>query len=233
MREAEASTRDLIVVDDFYAQPERLRDMAVKSRYAEISATDYPGYASQLRLETKAIERSFSGLIGVPLLVDRERFTWGGFRFITAESGTRPVVHADVAADWAGMVYLTPDCDASAGTGLYRHKATGFSGPPTDRQARALGYCDAAEFDDRVIRPDKADLSKWELARAIEPVFNRLVLFRGGTKYHAPLGGCGDGPETARLTHIFFFNERPGRPTRSVALPVAETGAHRLGGANP
>lgn len=193
--------------------------MALRSRYAEISATDYPGYASQLRLETDAIERSFSKLIGSPLLIDRERFTWGGFRFITAASGSRPVVHADVAADWAGMVYLTPNCDMTTGTGLYRHKATGFNGPPTDRQARALGFCDAGEFDDQVIRPDKADMSKWEVRRVIEPVFNRLVLFRGSHNYHAPIAGCGDGPETARLTHIFFFNERPGRTVRTVAVP--------------
>lgn len=213
------SAQDIIIVDDFYAHPMKLREMALKSRYAEISATDYPGYASQMRLETDAIEQSFSKLIGTPLLIDRERFTWGGFRFITEESGSKPVVHADVAADWAGMVYLTPNCDMSLGTGLYQHKSSGFTGPPTDREARALGFCDAAEFDDRVIRPDKADLSKWELRRMIEPVFNRLVLFRGGDNYHAPLSGCGDSPETARLTHIFFFNERPGRAVCPVAIP--------------
>lgn len=216
-------TQDVIIVDDFYAQPLKLREMALKSRYAEITATDYPGYASQMRLETKALERSFSKLISAPLLIDRERFTWGGFRFITAESGAKPIVHADVAADWAGMVYLTPDCDMATGTGLYRHKATGFTGPPTDREARALGFCDTSDFDDKVIRPDKADLSKWEVRRVVKPVFNRLVLFRGGDNYHAPLAGCGDGPETARLTHIFFFNERPGRVMRSVAVPSPGT----------
>lgn len=214
-------TPDVIIVEDFYAQPLKLREMALKSRYADISATDYPGYASRVRLETKALARSFSRLIGPQLLIDRERFTWGGFRFITAESGSRPIVHADVAADWAGMVYLTPDCDMATGTGLYRHKATGLAGPPTDREARVLGFCDAAEFDDRVIRPDKGDLSKWEVWRVVEPVFNRLVLFRGSDNYHAPLAGCGDGPETARLTHIFFFNVRPGRRVRSVAVPSA------------
>lgn len=216
-------TPDVIIVDNYYREPHRLREMALQSRYAEISATDYPGYASQLRLETTALERSFAKLVGAPALIDRSRFTWGGFRFITAQSGARPVVHADVAADWAGMVYLTPDCDLGAGTGLYRHRQTGFDGPPTDRQARALGFCDAAQFDDMVIRPDKADLSKWDLRRAIEPVFNRLVLFRGGDNYHAPVAGCGDGPENARLTHIFFFNERPHRPSEQIRLPCHGT----------
>lgn len=223
--------RDLIIVEDFYAQPMRLREMALRSRFAEISATDYPGYASQLCLATPAVERSFAKLIGAPLQIDRKRFTWGGFRFVTEASGLKPIVHADVAADWAGMVYLTPCCEMSTGTGLYRHKATGFQGPPTDREARALGFCDASEFDDDVIRPDKADLSKWELRHVIEPVFNRLVLFRGGDNYHAPIAGCGDGPETARLTHIFFFNERPARTLRAVVVASAGTrGPALLGG---
>jgi hypothetical protein len=224
-------TQDLIIVDDFYAQPLRVRELACKSRYAEISATDYPGFGSEVRLETEALEMSFSKLIGAPLLIDRKRFTWGGFRFITAESGLRPIVHADAAADWAAMIYLTPNCDVAAGTGLYRHKATGFTGPPTDRQARALGFCDASEFDDKVIRPDKADLSKWEVVCVVEPVFNRLVLFRGGANYHAPLAGCGDGPETARLTHTFFFNERPIRKVRSVVPCAGTRESQRDGGA--
>ncbi len=218
-------TDNIIIVDDYYANPLKLREMALRSQYAKISATDYPGYASKLSIETKSLEDSFAKLIGAPLLLDKERFTWGGFRFITTESGSKPIVHADVAADWAGMVYLTPDCNPLTGTGLYRHKASGFVGPPTDRQSRALGFCDASEFDDKVIRPDKADLTKWELTTAVEPLFNRLVLFRGGENYHAPLGGCGDTPDTARLTHIFFFNERPHRAIRKTRLETSETEA--------
>jgi len=58
-----------------------------------------------------------------------------------------------------------------------------------------------------VARRDMADLDKWELVRQVGPVYNRLVLFRGCEMYHAPLGGIGDSPRTARLTHNFFFNE--------------------------
>lgn len=209
----------VIIVDDFYTKPDAVRARALKSEYANIEATDYPGYASRLRLETSALEKSISDLIGADLNIDSARFTWGGFRFITAESGAAPKVHADVAVDWAGMIYLTPGVPMSAGTAFFRHKKTGFTGPPTDREARALGYSDASEFDDKVIRPDKADLSKWEQVARIGPVYNRLILFRGGDFYHAPMGGYGDGPENARLTHIFFFNEKPhpGDPVHRVA----------------
>lgn len=209
----------VIIVDDFYTSPDAVRARALTSEYANIEPTDYPGYASRLRLEAASLEQTISSLIGAELNIDSARFTWGGFRFITAASGSAPKVHADVAVDWAGMVYLTPDAPMAAGTALFRHRATGFTGPPSDREARALGFADASEFDDRIIRRDKADLSKWEQIARIGPVYNRLILFRGGECYHAPMGGCGSGPTDARLTHIFFFNEKPhpGNPVHRVA----------------
>lgn len=209
----------VIIVDNFYGKPEGVREFALEAHYADISPTDYPGFASKQTIDSATLAQRFEELIGSPLNVDSSRFTWGGFRFITADSGSRPKVHADVAVDWAGMVYLTPDAPMSSGTAFYRHKATGLESPPTDRQARAWGYADAAEFDDKVIRADKADLTKWEQIGHVGPVFNRLVLFRGAEFYHAPLGGCGTDTETARLTHIFFFNVLPTLPAG--AYPVA------------
>ncbi len=199
----------VVIVDDFYANPDAVRRRALASDYANIEPTDYPGFASRLVLEVDALKRAFSDVLGTDLYVDDIRFTWGGFRSITVDTGSRPKVHADTAIDWAGMVYLTPGLPPSAGTGLYRHRASGFTSPPTDREARALGYADASEFEDQVIQPDKADLSKWEEIGRIAPVYNRLVLFRGGEQYHAPLAGHGSSPGNGRLTHNFFFNEMP------------------------
>ncbi|MFK0017396.1 DUF6445 family protein [Streptomyces sp. NPDC091027] len=212
MREA------VIVVDNFYVNPGAVRARALQSHYADISPTDYPGFGSRMTIDAPSLRRRFAELVGGELNVDTERFTWGGFRFITEESGRGSKVHADTAVDWAGMVYLTPDAPASAGTGFFRHRESGLDTPPTDRQARALGYCDAAQFDDMVIRQDKADPGKWELLDQVAPVYNRLVLFRGGERYHAPLGGCGDSAATARLTHIFFFNvvPHPGIPAHRI-----------------
>ncbi|GAB2616513.1 hypothetical protein GCM10027168_56170 [Streptomyces capparidis] len=208
----------VIVVDDFYAKPEAVRAKALSSRFGRIEPSEYPGFVSRLVIESRSLEQVFTGLIGAELKVERGRFTWGGFRYITEKSGQSAVVHADTAVDWAGMVYLTPDAPMSAGTAFFRHRPTGLSSPPTDREARALGYADAREFDDRVIRPDRADPSRWEQIARIGPVYNRLILFRGCKHYHAPMGGFGDSPETARLTHMFFVNELP--PVGAVAHEV-------------
>jgi hypothetical protein len=54
---------------------------------------------------------------------------WGGdytgsFQYTTAAD--RSWIHADSTTDWAAVCYLTPDAPVSAGTGIFRHKKTGW-----------------------------------------------------------------------------------------------------------
>ncbi|QSB17011.1 hypothetical protein JQS43_12510 [Natronosporangium hydrolyticum] len=198
----------LVVVDGFYADPDAVRQLALNSAFNSADRYNYPGWQSNKALRTDALQARIEGILGRGIDVDPDRLTWGGFRLITDETGERTKVHADSAVDWAGMVYLTPDAPSSAGTGFFRHRETGRERPPTDREARRLGFADADEFEERVVRRDMADLSKWEIVSWVGPTYNRLVLFRGCEFYHAPLGGLGDRPANARLTHNFFFNER-------------------------
>jgi len=196
----------VIVVDDFYANPDKVRAHALSTDYADITPTDYPGLQSKLSLRADALTTAFNELVRARICTDAARFTWGGFRCITKATGEGAKVHADIGIDWAAMVYLTPNAPMEAGTGFFRHRETGFEGPPSDRQARALGFRDAADFDDKIIRRDMGDPSTWELTSLVGPVYNRLVLFRGCRLYHAPLAGCGDDAASGRLTHNFFFN---------------------------
>jgi hypothetical protein len=197
----------LIVVDDFYADPDSVRQAALRNDFRSASRYNYPGWQSSKALRTDALKTAFERIIGARIAVDADRLTWGGFRVITEETGRATKVHADTAVDWAGMVYLSPDAPPSAGTGFFRHIETGFPRPPADRVARGMGHADADAFEEAVARRDMADLDKWELTDWVAPVYNRLVLFRGCEFYHAPLGGFGDHPANARLTHNFFFNE--------------------------
>lgn len=198
----------LIVVDDFYADPDAVRHSALSSRFRSAGRLNYPGWQSDKSLHSEALREVFAALVGTPIDVDADRYTWGGFRLITEETGRHVKVHADTGVDWAGMVYLTPDAPMRAGTGFFRHREHGLSGPPSDAEARAMGFADATAFERDVARRDMADLSRWELESSVGPVYNRLVLFRGCELYHAPLAGIGDDPQTARLTHNFFFDEK-------------------------
>jgi hypothetical protein len=214
----------LIVVDDFYADPAAVRDFCFRTcRFRSAERYNYPGWEGHKGANPPELEKALASIVGGDIEVDDERFTWGGFRLITEESGRNPAVHADSGADWAGLVYLTPDAPASGGTGLFRHRATGLESPPTDAQARSLGFSDADTFDREVIRPQKCDQDAWELISWVAPIYNRLLLFRGRECYHAPLAGFGSTAERARLTHNFFFNDAP-RPGFSSHLAGHGTG---------
>ncbi|GDY33851.1 DUF6445 family protein [Gandjariella thermophila] len=198
----------LYVVDNFYKDPDKVRAFALSSSFLSAGRYNYPGWQSARALSGDALAAAFGRIIHEHVQPDPDRYTWGGFRVITEETGAMTKVHADTAVRWAAMVYLTPGIADDAGTGFFRHRETGLFGPPTDAQAREMGYADANEFEERVARRDMADLDRWELVSHVAPEYNRLVIFRGSRQYHAPLSGAGSRAGDARLTQNFFFNTR-------------------------
>ncbi|WP_189158746.1 DUF6445 family protein [Lentzea pudingi] len=197
----------MIVVDDFYDNADAVRESALDSSFISMGKYNYPGWQADKALSSEALWDRLELLIGAPL--EREvSGAFGAFRLISEETGSKTKVHADSASDWAALVYLTPDAPPSCGTGFYRHRPSGFFGPPTDEQAHAFGSADAEEFDSEVCRPDMADKAKWDLVGQVGPVYNRFVAFRGRELFHAPMGGCGVEPNECRLTQIFFFDEK-------------------------
>jgi len=202
------SSRKIITVDGFYSDPDAVRNMALKLDYRSGAKYNYPGYQATRSAGTGKLGVAFEKLVGKPLAIDPQRFTFGGFRIVTDQTGMMPKVHADSAVDWAAIIYLTPNAQLRGGTGFYKHKETGLEGPPSDRLARKMGFEDAIEFENQIVRRDMADLDAWDLVSYTAPVYNRLILFRGNQLYHAPLGGFGNTIQDGRLIHIFFFNEK-------------------------
>ncbi len=200
-------TPDIIVIDNFYKEPDKVRAMALDSEYMSGAAHNYPGWQSVSSFGVASVRVAIEAAIGKKINTDSNRFTWGAFRLITGETGAKTKVHADSGCDWAAMVYLTPEIPTGTGTGFYQHRETKLFGPPSDAVARSLGYRNSEEFETAVIRRDMADLSLWELDSVVSARYNRLVMFRGGNYYHAPMGGTGDSAASARLTQNFFFDE--------------------------
>ncbi|WP_051864385.1 DUF6445 family protein [Streptosporangium roseum] len=210
-----------IVIDDFYSDPDAVRAAAVQCSFTSMGRYNYPGWQGSRALTSAAIWTAFEQAIGADLVRDETGKAFGAFRLISEESGQAPKIHADSQSDWAGLVYLTPNAPASCGTGFYRHRKTGLSGPPVRREP-AGGSWDL----DRIFRGEMADAAKWELIGQVAPVYNRLLLFRGRELFHAPLGGQGTRPEDFRLTQIFFFDE-----VRRAVPPLTPAGTGNRSGA--
>jgi hypothetical protein len=125
-----------------------------------------------------------------------EQYT-GAFQYTTSRD--RSWIHADQTTKWAGVCYLTPNAPLSAGTGLFRHKATGLTAAPRNE--------DGTYNQDllNIINKDSQDMTKWELVDRLANVYNRLVLYRGDN-FHISLDYFGQDKYDGRLFQTFFFN---------------------------
>lgn len=184
-----------IVIDDFYSDPMRVRDFALKQEFKVRG--NYPGQRTEsflndpIKKKLQEILYPYAGNIT----------DWGGeytgsFQYTLASD--RSWIHSDSTTDWAALCYLTPEAPLSAGTGIFKHKATGMSSydyrnPNTEyHEKQPPGH-------------DFQDMTKWEMVDRFGNVFNRLILYRADN-YHMSLDYFGNNKENGRLFQVFFFN---------------------------
>jgi hypothetical protein len=128
---------------------------------------------------------------------------WGGdytgsFQYTTAAD--RSWIHADSTTDWAAVCYLTPDAPVSAGTGIFRHKKTGWMHYDYKEAEKNPEYNKNAPSGD-----DMQDYTKWEMVDRVGNIFNRLIMYRADN-YHVSLDYFGKDINDGRLFQVFFFN---------------------------
>lgn len=175
---------NLIIIDDFYANPDAVRKFALSQEFSVKG--NYPGARTKpfFTDDVKhAIEHYMQFAGKITNTFEHSGYT-GAFQIATAND--RTWVHSDPHNMWAGVCYLTPDAPQSGGTGLFKHKATSeHTRITTDHE----GY----------------DYTKYELFDRIGNKYNRLILYRGDL-FHASLDYFGDNYENGRLFQTFFFD---------------------------
>lgn len=186
-----------LTIDDFYSNPMEVREFALKQDFAVRG--NYPGMRTKSFLNDSIKKRMrdilypFAG----------EITWWGGeytgsFQYTTAAD--RSWIHADSTTDWAAVCYLTPDAPVSAGTGIFRHKKTGWMHYDYKEAERNPEYDKNAPSGD-----DMQDYTKWEMVDRVGNIFNRLIMYRADN-YHVSLDYFGKDINDGRLFQVFFFN---------------------------
>jgi hypothetical protein len=185
-----------LTIDDFYADPMQVREFALKQEFKVRG--NYPGQRTvsflndPIKKKLRDILYPFAG----------EITNWGGeytgsFQYTTAAD--RSWIHADSTTDWAAVCYLTPDAPVTAGTGIFRHKETGWMNFDYKRQ-------NDSEYMKQSPPGDECqDYTKWEMVDRIGNVFNRLIMYRADN-YHVSLDYFGKDINDGRLFQVFFFN---------------------------
>ena len=185
-----------LVIDNFYSNPMEVREFALKQEFKVRG--NYPGLrtvsflSDPLKDTLQSIVYPFAGNIT----------NWGGeytgsFQYTLASD--RSWIHSDSTTDWAALCYLTPDAPVTAGTGIFKHKATGW-----------MTYDYKREHDveyNKQAPPghDMQDYTKWDMVDRFGNLFNRMILYRADN-YHVSLDYFGNTKENGRLFQVFFFN---------------------------
>lgn len=177
----------MFIVDDFYDDPELVRNFALQLEYKE-DLRYYKGKRTQ-SYKTPQMRQRFEEILGRKITVWDEHGMNGVFQYCTPEDAL--VYHWDNQT-WAGMIYLTPGAPYQSGTSLYAHKVTG-------------ARCESDPLSEIAFSGGYYDKSKFELVDTAGNIFNRLVLFDAKC-IHAASEYFGRNIQDSRLFHLFFFD---------------------------
>jgi hypothetical protein len=197
----------VLVIDDFYQNPDAVRALALNADYKDVTQLNYPGFQSLKTYSSQVLVQKFENLLGRRLAVDPAEKTFGKFRIMLKETGSRLKVHLDGLSDWTGVLYLNPPETCEGGTAFYRHRKTGLEGPASQEKIKELGFANWASLERSIIEPDTLDASAWEETMFVGMKYNRLLLFKGNELFHCHTHSFGTGKTDGRMTQNFFFNE--------------------------
>ena len=197
--------RKVLVIDDFYENPDKIRDIALSATYSLEGSPHFirsAGYFSGNMLPL------FEDLLGISINLDRnwtaarqikpeevieaKNFNGTFYKYSSKASATvSNHIHHD-CHDWVGVLMLSPECPAEYGTSLWEHKETQKSFT-SDKYA-------ACSPPDPIC--NTADKNDWREVDFIEYKYNRLVLYNGKLFHSANFD-----PNIERINQLFCFNE--------------------------
>lgn len=191
------------IVDNFYKEPDQIRELAKSWNKEESTRGNYAGIMTDNAFLTQEHLDILSNLIGNKV-VPSTPFT-GKFRFTKKGEVGSQDIHFDPGDNqccFAGVCYLSPNVpDNTEGTVFWRHRRTGLEGIPRTQEG-----LDEHQFGDlkKFLDTEGVDYSKWDRVLTIPFKYNRIVLFRPWL-FHSPGIAFGDNLDNCRLIQTFFL----------------------------
>ena len=190
---------NLVVVDNFYKEPDAIRDYAINNLTYSTSGY-HKGKRSSERFILDGTKEIFERILGQRIYnLEHPEYASGVFQFCTKDD---PIVYHVDTQQHAGLVYLSPNAPVSTGTATYKSKITGATKFNKEERDSDLfkqtfkGYGDEINFYDG---------SSYETVDKVGNVYNRLVLFNASS-IHAATEYYGNGINNSRFFHLFFFD---------------------------
>lgn len=193
-----------IAIDNFYANPLQVREVALSTEYAVAGKSEgynngnapWPGKMSKKSYQPKDIDIKISKLLKRNV-VQRHGLGSGKFRISKVNEVSDSVVHADDVyrnlCAYAGVLYLNPNVTNVEGTILYKHVPSG---------ERILK--DKTEMNRIVLNGEHKDLKFWQKELVSYITFNRLIIYPAHV-FHGTGPMFGTTDEDARMVQLFFW----------------------------
>jgi len=197
--------KNLIVVDNFYKDPDAVRNFALGVEYQEDKVRNWPGRDSEYEHGKEELTEVCSDIVGMELTTKPSNKCSYFRRTKVGQHGTQDV-HFDPNPGlvWAGVIYLTPTFHPTGGTKFWKHKRTGWEFAPGMVEAEQHGI---QTHDDMVdfFNTEGKDRSKWIETDNIAFKYNRLVMFNP-FMWHSNGEWFGTDDQSARLVQLLFFH---------------------------
>ena len=154
--------------------------------------------------------RALEVVFGHPPGVGKESHGFYGLANIphAAMTPDQLIPHADAVHPHAYATVHFLNATDYGGTAFYRHKATGLE-VVTPARSEASFQIRAVELEAHKGRPPSELQALYEEIAYVEPVFNRLILYRASQLHSAKMTGVDylpEDPRTGRLTANLFVN---------------------------
>ena len=192
-----------MVVDNFFEEPDAIRDFALRLPFKKSEDSTWPGKRTELLHDL--YPEFFNGVMlktaGL-LFSEKTSINYNArmsFQLIDKDYEKGWVHHDSPVSSITAIVYLTPG--ASSGTSLYLKND--------------ITQCDDSIYAEQKIESFKtnninSDLrtkhnNQYSESISIKGLYNRMFLFESHT-YHAAHEFFGDTPDTSRLTLVYFID---------------------------
>lgn len=195
----------VLIVDDFYTDPESIRNYVLNAEKNDATDGNYAGIMTKDSFLTQEHLDTFGELVGEKL-IPSTIFT-GKFRFSKESDTYKQDIHFDPGENncsWAGVVYLTPNVEGVEGTNFWKHNRTGLESIPTTLEGIQKYGWNGVDDLKVFLETDGVDHSLWTKILTVPYKYNRLVLFRPWM-FHSPGPLFGDTLENCRLIQTFFW----------------------------
>jgi hypothetical protein len=194
-----------IIIDNFYTDPDAVRNHALSLPKEDVTGGNYSGIMSLDHFLTPEHLSAFAKVFGHEVSPSTQLA--GKFRFSQIGNAATQNIHFDPGLNqvWAGVWYGSKEHPEVDGTAFWKHKRTGLESiPPTQEGIEQYGWNGVDDLK-LFLETDGVDYSKWDKTFSVPYKYNRCVFFRP-LLFHSPGPEFGTDLESARLVQTFFFS---------------------------